>query len=150
MADFRGGGIRGGEAYIMRGSIPAYFDTDHSFLSFIGCSQGETEGASPFRSSVCGVMPECVLRGADDGAGQRKDRDDLLTLRQGAGRAGGQLGYLPHLRDDYELPVIYSYLTNKLYFVIPTVDYECNVYNLSVFTPKKCILIKYVVFKAYS
>lgn len=85
MADFWRGGIRGGEADTMRGSIPAYFDTDYSFLSFIGRSQGETEGASPFRSPLCGVVPECVLRGADDGAGQRKDRNDLLTVRQGSG-----------------------------------------------------------------
>lgn len=106
VADFRGGGIRGGEAYIMRGSIPACFDTDYSFLSFIGRSQGEAEGASPFCPSVCGVVRECVLRGADDGAGQWKDRDDILTLRQGSGRAGGQHGRLPYLRDDHELPVI--------------------------------------------
>lgn len=106
VVDFWRGGIRGGEAYIMHGSIPACFDTDHSFLSFIGRSQGETEGAAPFRPPLCGVMPQCVLRGADDGTGQRKDRDDLFTLRQGTGRAGGQLGRLPYLRDDYKLPVI--------------------------------------------
>lgn len=92
VADFRGGGIRGGEADTMRGSIPACFDTDYSFLSFIGCSQGEAEGAAPFRSPLCGVVRECVLRGADDGAGQRKDRDDFLTVRQGALGAGGQQG----------------------------------------------------------
>lgn len=84
VVDFRGGSIRGGEADTMRGSIPACFDTDHSFLSFIGCSQAEAEGASPFRSPFCGVVRECELRGADDGAGQRKDRDDLPVVRQGA------------------------------------------------------------------
>ena len=36
VVDFWRGGIRGGEADTMRGSIPAYFDTDYSFLSFIG------------------------------------------------------------------------------------------------------------------
>lgn len=106
VADFWGGGIRGGEADTMRGSIPACFDTDYSFLSFIGRSQAEAEGAAPFRSPVCGVMPQCVLRCADDGAGQRKDRDGLLVLRQGTGRAGGQHGRLPYLRDDYKLQVI--------------------------------------------
>lgn len=106
VVDFWRGGIRGGEADTMRGSIPAYFDTDYSFLSFIGRSQGETEGAASFRSPLCGVVRECVLRGADDGAGQWKNRDDLFTLRQGSGRAGGQHGRLPYLRDDYKLPVI--------------------------------------------
>ena len=92
----------------MRGSIPACVNKDYSFLSFIGCIEGEAEGASPFRSPLCGVVPECELRGADDGAGQRKDRDDLFTLRQGAGRTGGQHGRLPYLRDDYELPITIS------------------------------------------
>ena len=85
VADFRGGSIRGGEADTMRGSIPARFDTDHSFLSFTGCIEGEAEGTAPFRSPLCGAVRECVLRGADDGAGQWKDRDDLFTVRQGSG-----------------------------------------------------------------
>ena len=105
MADFRGGCVRGGEADTMRGSIPAYFDTDYSFLSFVGRSRGEAARAEPFRSPLGGVVPECVLRGADDGAGQRKDRNDLLTVRQGSGRAGGQYGSLSHLRDDNELQI---------------------------------------------
>ena len=64
VADFRGGSVRGGKADTMRGSIPTCFDTDYSFLSFIGRSQAEAEGASPFRSPLCGVVPECVLRPA--------------------------------------------------------------------------------------
>lgn len=106
VVDFWRGGIRGGEAYIMRGSIPACVNKDYSFLSFIGRSQAEAEGAASFRSPLCGVMPECVLRCADDGAEQRKDRDDIPVVRQGSLGAGGQHGRLPYLRDDYKLPII--------------------------------------------
>lgn len=105
VADFRGGGVRGGEADTVREPTPRNVYTDYSLLCFTGCSEGEAGRTAPFHSSVGGVVPQCALCHADDGAGQRKDRGDLSAMRQGSGRTGGQFRKVPYLRDDYKLQV---------------------------------------------